>query len=129
MVAINNLQRKLLRDMGSSKAQFGAVAAVIAIGISAFVGVYASYQNLHVSYKYTYDVLSMGDYFITVDYLPERAVREMDDIPGVRAAGQIVGNVKLDLDTESGERVEGRVVSLPSDAHPLVSDVKIEGGA
>ncbi len=70
MVAINNLQRKLLRDMGGSKAQFGAVAAVIAIGIAAFVGVYASHQNLHVSYKYTYDVLAMGDYFITVDYLP-----------------------------------------------------------
>ena len=128
MVAINNLQRKLLRDMGGSKAQFGAVAAVIAIGIAAFVGVYASYQNLHVSYKYTYDVLAMGDYFITVDYLPERAVREMDDIPGVRAAGQIVGNVKLDLHTESGERVEGRVVSLPSDTRPVVSDVKMEDG-
>ncbi|MBN1856466.1 MAG: FtsX-like permease family protein [Dehalococcoidia bacterium] len=128
MVAINNLQRKLLRDMGSSKAQFGAVAAVIAIGISAFVGVYASYQNLHVSYQYTYDVLSMGDYFITVDYLPERAVREMDDIPGVRAAGQIVGNVKLDLETESGDRVEGKIVSLPSDTRPLVSNVKLESG-
>ena len=129
MVAINNLQRKLLRDMGGSKAQFGAVAAVIALGIASFVGVYASYQNLHVSYEYTYDVLSMGDYFITVDYLPERAVREMDDIPGVQAEGQIVGNVKLDMDTAGGQRVEGRVVSLPSDTRPLVSDVKMEGGA
>ncbi|MFC2008465.1 ABC transporter permease [Chloroflexota bacterium] len=129
MVAINNLQRKLLRDMGGSKAQFGAVAAVIALGIAAFVGVYASYQNLHVSYAYTYDVLAMGDYFITVDYLPERAVREIDDIPGVHAAGQVVGNVKLDLETESGERVEGRIVSLPSDSRPVVSDVKMESGA
>ena len=129
MVAINNLQRKLLRDMGSSKAQFGAVAAVIALGIAAFVGVYASYQNLHVSYEYTYDVLRMGDYFITVDYLPERAVREMDSISGVHAEGQLVGNVKLDLDTEGGQRVEARVVSLPSDTRPVVSDVKIESGA
>jgi len=129
MVAINNLQRKLLRDMGGSKAQFGAVAAVIALGIAAFVGVYASYQNLHVSYEYTYDVLRMGDYFITVDYLPERAVREMDSIPGVQAEGQLVGNVKLDLDTEGGQRVEARIVSLPSDTRPLVSDVKIASGA
>ncbi len=128
MVAINNLQRKLLRDMGSSKAQFGAVAAVIALGIATFAGVYASYLNLHVSYEYTYDVLQMGDYFITVDYLPERAVREMHEIPGVHAEGQVVGNVKLDMDTAGGERVEARIVSLPSDSRPLVSDVTIVSG-
>lgn len=129
MVAINNLQRKLLRDIGGSKAQFGAVAAVIALGIAAFVGVYASYLNLHVSYAYTYDTLAMGDYFITVDYLPERAVREINDIPGVHASGQVIGNVKLDLETESGETVEGRIVSLPSDARPVVGDVLIESGS
>ncbi|NLE95092.1 MAG: hypothetical protein GX600_05345, partial [Dehalococcoidia bacterium] len=128
MVAVNNLQRKLLRDMGNSKAQFGAVAAVIALGIATFAGVYASYLNLHVSYEYTYDTLRMGDYFITVDYLPERAVREMDELPGVHAEGQVVGNVKLDIQTAGGERVEARVVSLPSDARPQVSNVKIEAG-
>ncbi len=115
--------------MGGSKAQFGAVAAVIALGIAAFSGVYASYQNLHVSYEYTYNVLQMGDYFITVDYLPERAVREMDALPGVHAEGQVVGNVKLAIDTEGGQRVEARVVTLPSDRRPVVSDVKMMGGS
>jgi len=129
MVAINNLQRKLLRDIGGSKAQFGAVAAVIALGIAAFVGVYASYLNLQVSYAYTYDTLDMGDYFVTVDSVPERAVREMNDIPGVHATGHVVGNVKLDLDTESGERVEGKIVSLPSDSRPVVGDVLLESGS
>ena len=129
MVAISNLQRKLLRDMRNSKAQFAAVAAVIALGISMFVAVYASYQNLYISYDYTYDTLVMGDYFITVDHLPERAVREMNDLDGVHAQGQVVGNVKLDLDTEGGERVEARIVSLPSNSRPLVGDVKIEGGS
>jgi len=129
MVAINNLQRKLLRDMRNSKAQFAAVAAVIALGISMFVAIYASYQNLYISYDYTYSTLVMGDYFITVDYVPERAIREINDLPGVHAQGQIVGNVKLDLDTEGGERVEARIVSLPTNHRPLVGDVKIEGGA
>ncbi|MBE9505998.1 MAG: FtsX-like permease family protein, partial [Chloroflexi bacterium] len=128
MVAINNLQRKLIRDLADSKAQFGAVIGIIAIGIAAFVGTYESYQNLYVSYEYTYDLLSMGDYFITVDYLPERAVREMNDIPGVHAQGRIVGNVKIDLDTEGGERVEGRIVSLPSDTRPIVGDVEVQSG-
>ena len=128
MVAISNLQRKLLRDMRGSKAQFVAVAAVVALGIAMFVSVYASYQNLQTSYDYTYDTLVMGDYFVTVDHLPARAVREMNDIAGVHAQGQVVGNVKLDLDTEGGERVEARIVSLPSDFRPTVGDVKIEAG-
>ncbi|HHE71110.1 MAG TPA: ABC transporter permease, partial [Chloroflexi bacterium] len=129
MVTVNNLQKKLLRDMRSSKAQFAAVAATIALGIAMFASVYASYQNLHASYEYTYDTLLMGDYFITVDYLPERAVREMNDLYGVRAQGHVVGNVKLDLDTEGGQPVEARIVSLPPDHRPLVGDVKIVQGS
>ncbi len=128
MVAVSNLHRKLLRDMRSSKAQFAAVAVVVALGIAMFVSVYASYQNLKTSYDYTYDTLVMGDYFVTVDYLPGRAVREMNDIAGVRAQGQVVGHVKLDLDTEGGERVEARIVSLPADFRPIVGDVKMEAG-
>ncbi len=129
MVVLNNLHRKLLRDLFAAKAQFGAVVAIIAIGITAFVGVYESYQNLYLSYEYTYNLLSMGDYWITVDYLPERATREIDSIPGVTAEGRVIGDVKLDLELESGKRVEARIVSMPVGEHPNVNDVEVQAGA
>ncbi|MBN1152433.1 MAG: FtsX-like permease family protein [Dehalococcoidia bacterium] len=128
MVAINNLNRKLIRDLLAAKAQFGAVVAIIAIGIIAFVGVYESYRNLYLSYEYTYDLLSMGDYWVSVDYLPARATREIDSLPGVTAEGRIIGNVKLDLAQESGKRVEARIVSMPAGVHPAVNDVEVQQG-
>lgn len=129
MVALNKLQRKLVRDLLRSKAQFGAVVAIIAIGITVFVGVYESYQNLYLSYQQTYDMLSMGDYWITVDYLPVRAARDIDAIPGVTAEGRIIGEARVDLATESGQRVEARIVSLPGGEHPRVNDVEIQQGS
>ncbi len=129
MVVINNLNRKLLRDLLAAKAQFGAVIAIIAIGITSFVGVYESYRNLYTSYEYTYSLLSMGDYWISVDQLPARAVREINAIPGVTAQGRIIGDVKLDLTLESGKRAEARVVSMPADHRPLVNNVEVQTGS
>jgi putative ABC transport system permease protein len=71
----------------------------------------------------------MADYWISVDYIPQRAAMEMDEIPGVVAQGRIVGDVSLDLAKESGERVAGRVISLPQERHPVVNDVQVESGS
>jgi putative ABC transport system permease protein len=129
VVAINNLNRKLIRDLLAAKAQFGAVVAIIAIGIAAFVGIYESYQNLYSSYEYTYDLLSMGDYWVSVDQLPARATREIDSIPGVTAEGRVIGNVKLDLALESGKRVEARIVSMPAGHQPAINTLEIQTGS
>ena len=129
MVAISPLQRKLLRDLSAARAQFGAVVLIIIFGVAAFVTTYESYQNLYISYERTYDRLSMADYWITVDYLPVRASRDMNKIPGVTAQGRIIGNVKIDLQLEGGQRVEGRVVSLPAETHPEINDVSVEMGS
>lgn len=128
MVTVPKLQRKLLRDLLAAKAQFAAVILIIIFGIATFVGTYESYQNLYLSYESTYERLSMADYWITVDYLPVRATREMSEIPGVQAQGRIVGDVTIDLELETGERVAGRVVSLPAGTHPEINDVRVESG-
>ncbi len=128
MVKISNLNRKLLRDLAAAKAQFGAVVAIIAIGITVFVGVYESYQNLFISYQFTYDLLSMGDYWISVDRLPVRAARDINSIPGVTAEGRIIRDISVDLEVESGQRAEVRIVSMPSARHAAVNRVEVEVG-
>jgi len=129
MVALPKLHRKLLRDLAASTAQFGAVVIIILVGIAAFVGSYEAYQNLDGSYERTYHQLRMADYWISVDYLPQRAAREMNDITGVQAQGRIVGDVSIDLELETGEKVSGRVISLPPEGHPEINDVRIESGS
>ncbi len=127
-MTMSNLNRKLLRDLLAAKAQFAAVAAIIAIGIVSFVAVYESYQNLYLSAEHSYEVLSMGDYWISVDELPARAARDVDEIDGVTAVGRIVGETRVDLDLESGRRVEAHVVSLPSGHRAPVNDIEILSG-
>ncbi len=129
MVALPKLHRKLLRDIKAGRAQYTAVALVIILGIATFVASYEAYQNLDSSYEHTYEQLHMADYWISVDYLPHRAAREMDEIHGALAQGRIVGDIVIDLAEESGERVSGRVISLPLQNHPKINDVHIESGS
>ncbi len=128
MVTPSKLQRKLLRDLLAGKAQFGAVIVIIILGVAAFVAIYGSYQNLYLSYNDIYERMNMADYWISADALPSRAVREMDQIVGVEAQGRIIGDVSIDLEVEGGQKVEGRVISLPAGVHPEINDVVIESG-
>ncbi len=128
MVAVSKLQRKLFRDLLSARAQFGAVVIIIIFGIATFVATYESYQNLYISYENTYEKLSMADYWISVDYLPERAVRELEQIQDIDVQGRIVRDIAVDLELENGQRVEGRAVSMPTEGHPGINDVIVRSG-
>ncbi len=128
MVTVPKIHRKLFRDITTAKVQFGAVVFIILLGVALFIGAYEAYLNLDQSYEESYDRLRMADYWISVDYVDEKAAREMDKIPGVTAQGRIVQEVFVDMEQESGERVVGRVVSLPPHKHPAVNDVYINNG-
>jgi len=128
VVALSKLQRKLLRDLLAGKAQFGAVVVIIILGVAGFVAIYGSYQNLYLSYGDIYERMNLADYWISVDALPLRAVKEMDQLPGVNAQGRIISDIAIDLEVEGGQKVEGRVVSLPAGLHPEINDIAIESG-
>lgn len=128
MVAVPKLHLKLLRDIKSAKIQYGAVAFIIFLGITIFICGYEAYLNLDISYNAYFDRLNMGDYWISVDEIDDRAVRQLNEIPGVTAIGRITGDVNIDMGRETGEKVAGRVISLPSLHSPDVNIVQIESG-
>ncbi len=129
MVIKHKLLLKLLRDMRAAKLQFGAVVLVIILGVAMYIGTYSAYVNLNGSYEASFDMLGMADYWISVDYISDRAVRELDDIPGVTAQGRIIGTAQIDLEKSGGERIEGRVISLPQQENPLVNQVLVNRGS
>jgi putative ABC transport system permease protein len=128
MVRLSGLQRKLLRDIRASRAQYGAVVLVIILGVSIFVASFAAYQNLYSSYENSYRRLRMADYWISVDRVSSSAADEMDRLDGVSAQGRIIGEVIIDQEKETAPRVEGRVISLPTNDRPKVNDIHIEDG-
>ena len=129
MVTIPRLYLKLLRDVKHSKLQFGAVIFIIILGIAMFVGAYGAYLNLQISYDTTFNQLDMADYWISVDHVSQVAVREINELPGVKAIGRVVGEVSIDLKNDSGEKVTARVISLPPDHPPDINSVSVEQGS
>ncbi|MBN1375645.1 MAG: ABC transporter permease [Dehalococcoidia bacterium] len=122
------IQLKLLRDVWKNKIQYGAVAFIIFLGVSIFITCYEAYLNLNMSYNAFYDRLNMADYWISVDGIGQNAVKDMNEIAGVEAYGRIVKDLFIDMGGETGEKVTGRVISLPENQMPPVNLVQIEAG-
>jgi putative ABC transport system permease protein len=128
MVTLPRLHLKLLRDVKAARVQFGAVAFIILLGISIFICAYEAYRNLDISYSVSFNVLNMGDYWISVDEVDSQAVRKINKIDGVKAVGRIIGDVFIDLKEDSGEKIVGRVLSLPPHGFPILNALRIESG-
>ncbi len=129
MVTPPPLLLKLLRDLKQAKLQFGAVVFIIILGITMFVGAYGAYLNLQISYDITFNQLDMADYWISVDHVSQVAVRDINKLAGVKAEGRMIGEVSIDLNNDSGEKVTARVISLPSNSLPEINSVNIELGS
>ncbi|MFA5066181.1 MAG: FtsX-like permease family protein [Dehalococcoidia bacterium] len=128
MVKIPRIQLKLLRDLWKGKIQYGAVIFIIFLGVSVFITCYEAYLNLNMSYNAFYDRLNMADYWISVDGIGRNAVKDMNEIAGVEANGRIVRDLFIDMGGEGGEKVSGRVISLPENKMPVINRVEIEVG-
>jgi putative ABC transport system permease protein len=128
MVKIRRINLKLLRDIWKGKVQYFAVALIIFLGVSIFITCYEAYLNLSISYNSFYDRLNMADYWISVDQIGDNAVRDINEIAGVEASGRIVQDLFIDMGEQGGEKVTGRVISLPENVMPVVNRVEIEVG-
>lgn len=128
MVKLPRIFLKLFRDIWKGKIQYGAVALIIFLGVSIFACLYEAYLNLNLSYNSFYDRLNMADYWISVDGISRNAVKDMNEIAGVEAYGRIVDDLFIDMGNESGEKVSGRVISLPESKMPAVNMIELETG-
>jgi putative ABC transport system permease protein len=128
MVKLPRIVLKLFRDVWKGKIQYGAVALIIFLGVSIFICCYEAYLNLNMSYNTFYDRLNMADYWISVDGISRNAVRDMNEITGVEAYGRIVEDLFIDMGGESGEKISGRVISLPGNEMPGVNTLEVEAG-
>lgn len=128
MVRIPRIHVKLLRDVWKGKIQYGAVALIIFLGVSVFITTYEAYLNLNMSYNAFYNRLNLADYWLSVDGIGRNAVNDMNEIAGVEANGRIVRDLFIDMGSEGGEKVTGRVISLPENKMPAVNMIEIEAG-
>jgi putative ABC transport system permease protein len=122
------LNLKVLRDLKAQRWQFGAVALVILLGVAMYVGPYTAYLAVDSAVDRYFTDYKMADMWVTVDKVSQAAVRDLEALPGVSSLGRVNGDVLLDMGGLTGEKVAGRVISMPPWGQPPVSDISILKG-
>jgi putative ABC transport system permease protein len=95
---VKALDRKLLRDLWSLKAQAASIALVVACGIGAFIASFATYESLLASRDHYYETARFPHVFAEVRRAPRALLPRIVEIPGVaEAETRVVREVQLDV--------------------------------
>ncbi len=124
------LDRKLLRDLESSKGMLFAVTAIIAVGIGCLVGMLATYNNLENSLTSYYARCRMADFWVDLKKAPVVEVeRVLSGIPGISEARERISfPVVVDLDGVD-RPISGLAVSLPDSPEPVIDNIVLRSGS
>ncbi len=129
---MNKLDRKLIRDFGSSKGLFVAVTIVIFLAVTFFGIMFMAYENLNGSYDYSYDRLNFADFTIQLSDEVGDVEADLESIPGIKAVtGRMNADYSLTLPGDRRKNVLVRTLSLPSASNSesdTVNDIHVEDG-
>ena len=127
---MKGLQRKLIRDLASSKLAFLVLTGVILLGVAFFDAGSLGYYNLKHSYDYSYQTLAFADFTVKVVKAPAEAIESLRSIPGVKAVcGRVNSDIPLTIPGNEAKTLVARVITMPSSSHPAVDDVRVEEGS
>ena len=106
------LTRKLWRNIISTRGQFLAVTAVVAIGIALYIAMTTAYANLERAQQDFYRQDNFADYYFQAVRAPEEIVNQISALPGVTAA---TGRIQQDVPVikDDGSRADARLTSFP----------------
>lgn len=123
---MKTLRKKLWRDIGRQKAQFGAVTLTVFLGITMFGASYDSFQNLEASYAQTATEFQFANLTVSGGDVKQFA-SEAAASAGVEATAI---RTVADLPFRLGDtKLLGRMVGVPLDRQPTVNSLSIlEGG-
>ncbi len=96
---MKSLDRKLVRDLWSLKAQVLSIALVIACGIGGFIASFSTHESLLQSRDTYYDTARFPHVFADVKRAPRTLLGQIAAIPGVsEVALRVVRDVQLDVE-------------------------------
>ena len=122
------LDRKLRRDLASSKLLLTAIVAIIAAGIACFVGMASTYRSLETARLSYYAQSRMADFWLDLKKAPNAAVEALVDLAGVaEVRHRIVFSVVVDLE-EADKPVGGLVLSMPDEPVPVINNFVLRRG-
>jgi putative ABC transport system permease protein len=123
------LDRKLLRNLWSLKAQGLAIALVVAGGVATFVMSLAALDSLRLTQREFYREYRFADVFADLKRAPESLAVRLRELPGVATVETRV-RAPVNLQVEGYDQpVTGQVVSIPEGAQPALNRLFLRSGA
>lgn len=121
MVAMDALDKKLLRDFRRLWAQALAIALVLACGVAVLMTTFGMYRALEETRAAYYERNRFAEVFASARRAPRTLLPEIAAIPGVAALeARISGSAILDIPGRSKAAV-GRILSLPAGGEPMLN--------
>ena len=122
------LTKKLLRDLNEHKIALLALVAIIAVGISVFVGTVGVYRDLDGARGRYYERYRVADFTVDMKRAPASVVGEVEGLPNVRdVRGRVKLSTRIDLPGVA-EPIAGVAISMPEERVPVVNDLFIKSG-
>jgi putative ABC transport system permease protein len=128
LIAINPLNRKLLRSLWNIRAQALAIVAVVACGVAVYVMTFGTLRSLNETMAAYYERNRFAEVFATVKRAPESLLPQLRAVAGVKAVQtRIVKDVTLDIEGFP-EPAIGRLISLPRYGTSVLNDIVLRRG-
>jgi putative ABC transport system permease protein len=126
---VSVLDRKLRRDLRSSRGLLLAIVSIIAVGVACYVEMSSIHRNLTTARRVYYAQCRMADFSIELKKVPVSQLAVVEQMPEVlELRPRIKSYVTVDL-----ERVEsllnGLVLSLPDRRTASVNDIVLRRGS
>lgn len=122
------LDRKLRRELVASGGLLGAIALIMAIGVSCFLALSTAHRNLSQALDDYYLAGRMADFTVDVRKAPESLLPELARLPGIHALRpRIQSAVTIDLENRP-EPINGLIASLPDRQVPVINDIHLVRG-
>ncbi len=122
------LDRKLVRDLWRGRGMAVAIAAVVAAGLSLYVGMLATFDSLAETRRAYYQRYQFADVFANVGRAPRELVPRIAELAGVAVVEtRVVADVTLDVPGVL-DPARGRLVSLPEHGLPLLNGLHLLAG-
>ena len=127
---MRKLNLKLLRDIGRNKLQFIAVIVIVAVGISFFIGLLSSYNNLRYSIDKPYEDLNFADIWLSTSYIDRDTYRELlAKVDGINSFEvRLLLEEPVVFGVDSNETITAWIISIPDDSEPSINKLLLVDG-
>ncbi len=125
---MNQLDKKIFRDLSSMRGAATAIALIIACGVATFIMSTSTLDSLTETRNAFYGEFRFADVFARLKRAPETLQKRIIEIPGVSSVEtRVIAAIKIDIEGFE-EPITGELISMPDESPSLLNALYFKAG-